>query len=77
VSFFIIFYFLFFIFDVLSEYLNGMGTWGAHGGSQLSAIGGISSSSFVFLLIFIQGTIRLGELLPGSVIRHALKVFAL
>jgi len=41
------------------EFLNGMGAWGAHGGSGLSAIG---------------GTIRLGELLPGAVIRHVLKM---
>lgn len=39
--------------------LYGDGRKGAHGGSALSAIG---------------GTIRLGELQPGSVIRHALKV---
>jgi len=38
----------------------GNGTWGAHGGSGLSSIG---------------GTIRLGELLPHSPpIRHALKI---
>jgi hypothetical protein len=43
--------------------LCGDGTQGAHGGSGLSSIG---------------GTIRLGELVPGGVIRHALKaeVFA-
>ncbi|MFW5852163.1 MAG: hypothetical protein ACOCWB_08065, partial [Bacteroidota bacterium] len=35
------------------------GYYGAHGGSGLSAIG---------------GTLRLGELMPNSVIRHALKV---
>ena len=39
--------------------LYGDGITGAHGGSGLSSIG---------------GTIRLGELLPGSVMRHALKV---
>jgi hypothetical protein len=38
--------------------LYGDGIPGAHGGSGLSAIG---------------GTIRVGELVPGSVIRHALK----
>ena len=38
---------------------NDDGTRGAHGGSGLSAIG---------------GTIRVGELLPGSTIMHALKV---
>jgi len=39
--------------------LYGDGRKGAHGGSALSAIG---------------GTVRLGELQPGSVIRHVLKV---
>lgn len=40
--------------------IRGPGTWGGHGGSSLSAIG---------------GTIRLGELLPGSgPIQHALKL---
>ena len=39
--------------------IYGDGYYGAHGGSGLSAIG---------------GTIRLGELLPNSVIRHALKI---
>jgi lysophospholipase L1-like esterase len=39
--------------------LYGDGIRGAHGGSGMSAVG---------------GTIRLGELVPGSVIRHALKV---
>eukprot|EP00047_Mylnosiga_fluctuans_P008303 m.258133 g.258133 ORF g.258133 m.258133 type:complete len:364 (-) comp21324_c0_seq1:95-1186(-) len=40
--------------------IRGNGTWGGHGGSSLSAIG---------------GTIRLGELLPGAPpIRHALKL---
>ena len=39
--------------------LYGDGITGAHGGSGLSSVG---------------GTIRLGELLPGSVIHHALKV---
>jgi len=40
--------------------IRGNGTWGGHGGSSLSAIG---------------GTIRRGELLPGSgPIRHALKL---
>jgi len=38
--------------------LYGSGIPGAHGGSGLSAIG---------------GTVRVGELLPGSTIRHALK----
>ncbi|CAF1665766.1 unnamed protein product, partial [Didymodactylos carnosus] len=38
----------------------GSGTWGAHGGSELSSIG---------------GTIRLGELLPNTPsIQHALKL---
>ena len=39
--------------------IYGDGITGAHGGSGLSSIG---------------GTIRLGEILPGSVIRHALKI---
>ncbi len=39
--------------------IAGEGIAGAHGGSGLSAIG---------------GTLRLGELIPGGVIRHALKV---
>lgn len=38
---------------------NGNGIAGAHGGSQMSSIG---------------GTLRLGELVPGGAIRHALKV---
>lgn len=38
---------------------NDEGILGAHGGSGMSAIG---------------GTIRVGELLPGSTIRHALKI---
>lgn len=42
-----------------SEDLYNMGFSGGHGGSMLSSIG---------------GTIRLGELVPGGVIRHALKV---
>ena len=37
----------------------GDGTYGAHGGSGLSSVG---------------GAIRLGELVPGGVIRHALKM---
>ena len=42
------------------DIVYGNGTWGAHGGSGLSSIG---------------GTIRLGELLPnGPQIRHALKL---
>lgn len=42
------------------DIVSGHGTWGAHGGSGLSSIG---------------GTIRLGELLPNSPpIRHALKL---
>ncbi len=51
---------------ITSQYLKpdtnlktGRGIEGAHGGSGMSSIG---------------GTVRLGELLPGSVIRHALKV---
>ena len=39
--------------------LYGDGIYGAHGGSSLSAIG---------------GTIRLGELVPGGEIKHALKI---
>ena len=39
--------------------LFGLGFYGAHGGSMLSSIG---------------GTIRLGELVPGGVIHHALKL---
>jgi hypothetical protein len=39
--------------------LYGDGIEGAHGGSMLSSVG---------------GTIRLGELVPGGVMRHALKV---
>lgn len=39
--------------------LYGEGRSGAHGGSRLSALG---------------GTVRLGELRPGTVIRHALKI---
>ena len=39
--------------------IYGMGLEGAHGGSGLSSIG---------------GTIRLGELVPGGQIRHALKI---
>src|SRR5207245_10865502 len=42
-----------------SETLFGTGTSGGHGGSMLSSIG---------------GTIRLGELVPGGTIRHAMKV---
>lgn len=42
-----------------SEDLFGTGASGAHGGSMLSSIG---------------GTIRLGELIPGGAIRHAMKV---
>src|SRR5437867_8323618 len=42
-----------------AEDLDGSGTDGGHGGSKLSSIG---------------GTIRLGELVPGGVIRHAMKV---
>ncbi|CAF1497258.1 unnamed protein product, partial [Adineta ricciae] len=48
--------------DILGkdDIISGNGTWGAHGGSGLSSIG---------------GTIRLGELLPNSSpIRHALKL---
>src|SRR5256885_884827 len=41
------------------ELLDGTGVSGGHGGSKLSSIG---------------GTIRLGELVPGGVIRHAMKV---
>src|SRR5881396_764870 len=43
----------------LSNDLYGTGVEGGHGGSKLSSIG---------------GTIRLGELVPGSVIRHVLKI---
>ena len=39
--------------------LYGAGIEGAHGGSLLSSLG---------------GTVRLGELVPGGVIRHALKI---
>lgn len=42
-----------------NERLNGTGITGAHGGSMLSSIG---------------GTIRLGELVPGGSISHALAV---
>jgi hypothetical protein len=42
-----------------NEDLYGTGISGAHGGSMLSSVG---------------GTIRLGELVPGGAIRHALKV---
>ncbi|HEX9244831.1 MAG TPA: hypothetical protein VGA35_01600, partial [bacterium] len=42
-----------------NEDLLGTGNSGAHGGSMLSSLG---------------GTIRLGELVPGGAIRHALKV---
>ena len=51
--------------DATSEYvfkdqdIYGTGVAGAHGASGLSAIG---------------GTLRLGELVPGGVIRHALKI---
>jgi hypothetical protein len=38
---------------------DGTGIGGAHGGSGMSSIG---------------GTLRMGELVPGSVIRHALKI---
>jgi len=38
---------------------NGDGIAGAHGGSQMSSIG---------------GTIRVGELVPGGALRHALKI---
>lgn len=41
------------------EDLYGRGNSGAHGGSRLSSIG---------------GAVRLGELVPGGVIRHAMKV---
>src|SRR3989475_243711 len=43
----------------VSNDLYGTGVDGGHGGSKLSSIG---------------GTIRLGELVPGSVIRHVMKV---
>src|SRR5207245_1778293 len=42
-----------------AEQLDGTGFSGGHGGSKLSSIG---------------GTIRLGELVPGGMIRHAMKV---
>ncbi len=42
-----------------NEDLLGTGNSGAHGGSMLSSLG---------------GTIRLGELVPGGAIRHAMKV---
>src|SRR5213080_3549434 len=42
-----------------AEQIDGTGFSGGHGGSKLSSIG---------------GTIRLGELVPGGVIRHAMKV---
>jgi hypothetical protein len=42
-----------------NEDLYGTGVTGAHGGSSLSSVG---------------GTIRLGELVPSGIIRHALKV---
>src|SRR2546425_3328807 len=42
-----------------NERLDGLGRSGAHGGSMLSSIG---------------GTVRLGELGPGGVLRHAIKV---
>jgi hypothetical protein len=38
---------------------TGEGLYGAHGGSGMSSLG---------------GTIRVGELVPGSIIRHALKI---
>src|SRR5947209_5835268 len=41
------------------EQVDGTGVSGGHGGSKLSSIG---------------GTIRLGELVPGGMIRHAMKV---
>src|SRR2546422_304354 len=41
------------------EQIDGTGVSGGHGGSKLSSIG---------------GTIRLGELVPGGMIRHAMKV---
>src|SRR2546428_10301518 len=41
------------------EQIDGTGVSGGHGGSKLSSIG---------------GTIRLGELVPGGLIRHAMKV---
>src|SRR5256712_9753568 len=43
----------------ISNDLFGTGVEGGHGGSKLSSIG---------------GTIRLGELVPGGVIRHVMKV---
>lgn len=42
-----------------NERIDGLGITGAHGGSMLSSIG---------------GTIRLGELVPGGTIPHALKL---
>lgn len=39
--------------------LEGNGIRGAHGGSEMSSLG---------------GTVRIGELVPGGVIRHALKI---
>ncbi|MEJ7589642.1 MAG: hypothetical protein WKI04_18980, partial [Ferruginibacter sp.] len=51
--------------DATSQYvfqdqdIYGDGYYGAHGASKLSAIG---------------GTLRLGELVPGGVIRHAMKI---
>jgi hypothetical protein len=42
-----------------NENLYGRGNSGAHGGSMLSSLG---------------GTIRLGELVPGGVIRHSMKL---
>src|SRR5207245_5938543 len=42
-----------------AEQLDGTGFSGGHGGSKLSSIG---------------GTIRLGELVPGGMIRHAMEV---
>jgi len=51
--------------DATSQYLfkdqdiYGDGYYGAHGGSGLSAIG---------------GTLRLGELVPGGIIRHVMKI---
>jgi hypothetical protein len=41
------------------DIITGTGQYGAHGGSNLSSLG---------------GTIRVGELRPGSTIRHALKL---
>jgi hypothetical protein len=51
--------------DATSQYLfkdqdiYGEGYYGAHGGSGLSAIG---------------GTLRIGELVPGGIIRHVMKI---